>query len=138
MKNDNEKPQSLSATSDGRLVVLVSIENSFSRTWRGRLDIYHKGEQTDSQQNTVDAGVLQTSVQLPQYAENPWCVTYSGKNTFIITYGLFKFGIIKLDLQGNVIAKGPDDLAMPRSIKHVAEHRLRVCFRLRQARTFTV
>jgi hypothetical protein len=39
----------------------------------------------------------------------------------MITYGLFKFGIIKLDLQGNVIAKGPDDLAMPRSIKYVAE-----------------
>jgi hypothetical protein len=54
MKNDNEKPQSLSATSDGRLVVLVSIENSFSRTWRGRLDIYLKGNKPSPNKTLVE------------------------------------------------------------------------------------
>jgi hypothetical protein len=118
--NDNEKPQSLSATPDGRLVVLVSIESSFSQTYhKGRLDIYNKVERRDSQQDTVESGILQMNVPLPKWVENPWCVTYSENNTFIITYGLFQYGIAKLDSRGQTIVKVTEGIVMPCSIKHV-------------------
>lgn len=110
-ENDKEFPQSLSAISDGRVVVLVANENKFCRTWRGRIEVY-------SHNNAFLASVL-----LPEYVVNPWCVKYSGtidsRCTFTVSYGFNDFGIITLDEEGRILAKCTDGLSMPRSLNHV-------------------
>lgn len=107
-EKDCEHPQSLSSTPDGRLVILVGIEDAFSRTWRGKFEIYSEKYRT-----------LQTSVDFPLFVENPWCVTYSGENTFTVSYGLSKFGIMKLNIEGRVLAGSKHDLSLPRGVHYV-------------------
>lgn len=108
-EEDNEQPQSLSVTPDGRLVVLVAVEDFFARTWRGRLDIFNE-----------NWGALQASVDLPQYVENPWCVAFSDNNTFTVSYGSFDFGIIRLDITGDVVARSANELWLPRGVDYVS------------------
>lgn len=108
-QNVNETPKSMSVTKDGRLVILVITEDAFSRTWDGRLEVYVHSE---------TGGIRQMTVKLPQIAKNPWCVAYSNDNTFTFTYGLSKFGVMKVDSQGRIKAHCQANLSMPRSIKY--------------------
>jgi hypothetical protein len=109
-EKENEQPQSLSVTPDGRLIVLVALEDFFTRTWRGRLDIYNEKNR-----------LPQTSVNFPRLVDNPWCVTYSDENTFTVSYGLSKFGIMKVNIEGRVIAKSTEQLLLPRGVHYVHE-----------------
>ena len=99
-----ERPQSLSTASRGRLLVLMALESSFQRTWKGRLDIYWKD------------GTLHLRIPIPRSIINPWCVTYIDK-TYAITYGLFNFGVIRLDMEGKKLAQVTAGFSLPRCIR---------------------
>ena len=104
MTND-EYPQSLSVSPDGRLVALIATENAFSRTWKGRIVTYRS-----------DASV-EFSIPVDE-VQNPWCVTFCGNNRFAFTYGVAAFGVMIVDSSKRVIAQCEDQFKMPRSIKY--------------------
>ncbi len=105
LKGNNESIQSLSALFDGRLAVLVAIQASTEKTWRGRIDIYLPDKKH------------QMIVPVPHCVDNPWSFTATGRNTFALTYGSLEFGIIRLDPDGNIKASHKDEILSPRSIR---------------------
>jgi len=111
MKADNKHPLSLSAMSDGRLVVLVVIEQPFSRKWYVRIEIY----QAD--------GKLPMTIKPTNHVVYPWCVVYtgideeSGNDTYALTYGSNESGVIRLDSECRTLAECRKGLSMIRGIQ---------------------
>lgn len=104
--NPGEYPQSLSITDNFELAVLVAIENLLNQTWKGRIDVYSKsGEKT-------------STIPLPPYVTEPWCLTNAGQGCFVVTYGCSQFGVLMIKSDSDVYAEyRGGDLKMPRGVK---------------------
>jgi len=112
MKADNEYPKSMSSLPDGRLAVLVAIEQPFSGICYGRIDIYKEN------------GELQMTINPPNHVVYPWCVVCteidkeSGNDTYALSYGSNESGVIRLDNECRILAECKKGPSVIRGIKY--------------------
>jgi hypothetical protein len=90
----------------GKVGALIATENAFSKTWKGRIEIY------SSDGTQINIIPLDHSTVV-----NPWCLAFAGNDSFVVTHGLSTYGVIKVESGSEHVTTYKHKVHTPRSIK---------------------